>query len=109
MGRRAMRDLVGGGALDLDEDEAVGGVGLLEDIEAGDAGLEDAGAGVGERGGFERFGALGFDVDEGVDDGHDGGYQAAVVRGGIGTSRVAAMARRSSASATRMRPSAPAM
>jgi len=64
--------LVGGCAVDLDEDEAVGSVGLLEDVEAGDAGFEDAGAGVGESGGPEGFDALGFYVDEDVDDVHGG-------------------------------------
>lgn len=51
-------------AVGFDEHEARGIVGLLHDIEGGDAGFLHAGAGAGERGGFEGFDAVGFDADD---------------------------------------------
>lgn len=59
------------GAVDFDEEE-VGGVGVvLEDVEAGDAGFEDAVGRVFDRGGLEGIDVGGVDVDVDVDDEHD--------------------------------------
>ena len=63
------RLVFGGGvgiAVDLDEDEACGVVLLLEEFEAGDAGLPGAVLGVDGGGGLEGVDEFGFDV--GVDD-----------------------------------------
>src|SRR5581483_9202623 len=57
-----------GGAIGFDENEARGIVLVLDDIEAGDARLLDAGGGVGKRGLFESVDAIGFDVNLNVDD-----------------------------------------
>ena len=69
-------ELVGGlgfrSAVGFDEDETSGVVGLLDDIEAGDAGLAEAGGGVGEDGGFEGVDGFGADLDVDVNDEHGG-------------------------------------
>ena len=65
-----MRGMAGERAVGFDEHEARGIVGLLDDIEARDAGLADARTGVGERGGLEGVDALGFHVNEDMDDVH---------------------------------------
>jgi hypothetical protein len=59
-----------GRAVGFDEKEAVGVVGLLEEVELGDAGLLAAGAGVGEGGGDEGVAVFGEDLDVDVDDEH---------------------------------------
>lgn len=61
-----------GCAVGFDEDEAGGIVGLLQDIEACDTGLADAGAGVGERRGLESCDVFGFHVNVDMNKEHDG-------------------------------------
>jgi hypothetical protein len=61
---------VGGGAVDFEEDEAGRVVGLLDDIEASDAGFLEGVGGVVDADGFEGIDVLGFDVEKNVDDVH---------------------------------------
>ncbi len=69
--------LVGGwgvlGAVGFDEDEAVGGVVLLEDVEPGDAWFLEAGLGVFEGGGEEGVDGFGLHLDVDLDDKHRDG------------------------------------
>ena len=57
-------------AVDLDQREAGGVVGLLEEVEAGDAGLAGAVAGVVDGGRLEGRDGLGLDVDVDDEDEH---------------------------------------
>src|ERR1039458_4689519 len=61
----------GGIAINFDEHEARRIVGLLHDIEASDAQLQQAQAGVEQRGGFESLDAIRLHMDMNVDDEHD--------------------------------------
>jgi hypothetical protein len=70
-----MRGLLvrGGGvgrAVDLDEDETRGIVGLLDDVKTGDAGFAHTLAGVRETRGGEGLDASGSDVDVDMNDEH---------------------------------------
>ena len=58
------------GAVDLDEEEAGRVVGLLEEIEAGNTGLLNAGTGIGLTGLLELLQLVCFDMDEDMDDMH---------------------------------------
>ena len=72
MFRLLVRDAGGGIAINLDEHEARRVVGLLHHIEPRDAGFLHAGAGVGERGGLERFETFRFYPDVDMHDEHAG-------------------------------------
>jgi hypothetical protein len=70
MGGFLVRSRRGGRPIDLDEHEAGGIVGLLDNIEAGDAGFAHAVTGILEARGLEGLDALGFYVDVDMDDEH---------------------------------------
>ena len=71
MRRLFVRGVGGGIAINFDEHEARRIVGLLDDIEAADARLQQAQARVEERGGFESRDAIRLHMNMNVDDEHD--------------------------------------
>jgi hypothetical protein len=65
-----MRGGGGGRAVDFDQDETRGIIGLLDDIKTGDAGLAHALAGIRETRGGEGLDTPGLYVDVDMDDKH---------------------------------------
>ena len=70
MGGLFVGEGIAGGAVDFNEEEVGGLIVLLEEVEAGDAGLMQAGAGVGDGGVFERLDVFGLDGDMDMNDEH---------------------------------------
>ena len=71
-----MRGVSGGRAVGFEEQETARIFEVLHDVEAGDAGLGQTRAGVGERGGLEGVDALGFYANRNMKEVHGGDWLA---------------------------------